>query len=155
MSEITPVTHTEKVVAGQVDAVTHFEKVIAKYGGGGGGGTSDYSQLSNKPKINNVELDGNKSLADIGAQPTIDGSHKLSADNVDDTSTTNKFATAAQLAQIETNKNNILSEQGKTTAMSAGGSNYIVINNVRIYAGSTEPTGTIPAGSFWFDSAVS
>ena len=38
MSEITPVTHTEKVVAGQVDAVTHFEKVIAKYGGGGGGG---------------------------------------------------------------------------------------------------------------------
>ena len=34
MSEITPVTHTEKVVAGQVDAVTHFEKVIAKYGGG-------------------------------------------------------------------------------------------------------------------------
>ena len=34
MSEIIPVTHTEKVVAGQVDAVTHFEKVIAKYGGG-------------------------------------------------------------------------------------------------------------------------
>ena len=50
---------------------------------------------------------------------------------------------------------NILSEQGKTTAMSAGGSNYIVINNVRIYAGSTEPTGTIPDGSFWFDSTVS
>lgn len=80
-------------------------------GGGGGGGTSDYSQLSNKPKINNVELDGNKSLADIGAQPTIDSSHKLSADNVDDTSTTNKFATAAQLDQIRTNENNILSIQ--------------------------------------------
>lgn len=36
--------------------------------GGGGGGTSDYSALSNKPKINNVELSGNKTLAEIGIQ---------------------------------------------------------------------------------------
>ncbi|MBP5431069.1 hypothetical protein [Ruminococcus sp.] len=148
MSEITPVTHTEKVVAGQVDAVTHFEKVIAKYGGGGGGGTSDYSQLSNKPKINNVELDGNKSLADIGAQPTIDGSHKLSADNVDDTSTTNKFATAAQLEQIETNKNNISSEQAKTVGMSEGGSNYITVGGIRVYVSATAPTGA-RTGDLW------
>lgn len=40
-------------------------------------------------------------------QNAIDSSHKLSADLVDDTSTTNKFATAAELEQIETNKNNI------------------------------------------------
>lgn len=33
---------------------------------GGGSGTSDYSQLSNKPSINNVTLQGNKSLSDIG-----------------------------------------------------------------------------------------
>ena len=33
---------------------------------GGGGGTSDYSQLSNKPQINSVELSGNKSLHDLG-----------------------------------------------------------------------------------------
>lgn len=31
----------------------------------------DYSSLNNKPKINNVELDGNKSLSDIGIQGTI------------------------------------------------------------------------------------
>ena len=30
------------------------------------GGTSDYSDLTNKPKINNVELSGNKSLSDLG-----------------------------------------------------------------------------------------
>lgn len=30
------------------------------------GGTSDYDELENKPKINNVELDGNKSFADLG-----------------------------------------------------------------------------------------
>ena len=42
-----------------------------------------------------------------GKQATIDSSHKLSADNVDDTNATNKFATAAQLQQIENNKTNI------------------------------------------------
>lgn len=41
-------------------------------------------------------------------QNAIDSSHKLSADLIDDTNATNKFATAAELEQIETNKNNIL-----------------------------------------------
>lgn len=38
--------------------------------GGGGGGTSNYTNLTNKPKINNVELKGNKSLNDLGIQPS-------------------------------------------------------------------------------------
>lgn len=33
---------------------------------GGGGGTSDYSDLTNKPQINNVTLAGNKSGSDLG-----------------------------------------------------------------------------------------
>lgn len=33
---------------------------------GGGGGTGDYNDLSNKPKINNVELSGNKTTSDLG-----------------------------------------------------------------------------------------
>ena len=33
---------------------------------GGGGGTSDYTDLTNKPKINNVELSGNKTTSDLG-----------------------------------------------------------------------------------------
>lgn len=32
----------------------------------GGGGTTDYEDLNNLPEINNVELKGNKSLADLG-----------------------------------------------------------------------------------------
>ena len=44
-------------------------------------------------------------LADY--QPKIDSSHKLDADLVDDTSSANKFATAAQLSQIGINENNI------------------------------------------------
>lgn len=35
-------------------------------GGGGGGGTDNYNDLSNKPKINNVTLSGNKSASDLG-----------------------------------------------------------------------------------------
>ena len=50
-----------------------------------------------------------------GKQATIDSSHKLSADNVDDTNATNKFATAAQLQQIENNKTNILAVADQTT----------------------------------------
>lgn len=34
--------------------------------GSGGSGSSDYSDLTNKPKINNVELSGNKTTFDLG-----------------------------------------------------------------------------------------
>lgn len=34
--------------------------------GGGGGGTSDYTDLDNKPAINSVTLVGNKTFADLG-----------------------------------------------------------------------------------------
>ena len=128
--------------------------LTASYAGGVGSyswqpapssGTTDYTQLTNKLQINSVELNGNKSLEDLGIasadalagkqdvisdlntirsgaaagatavqpatlsgyQTLIDSSHKLSSDLVDDTGHTNKFATAAQLTQIETNKTNI------------------------------------------------
>lgn len=35
----------------------------------GSEGTTDYTQLTNKPQINSVELSGNKSLSDLGIQP--------------------------------------------------------------------------------------
>lgn len=36
----------------------------------GGSGTSDYTDLSNKPSINSITLTGNKSLNDLGIQPS-------------------------------------------------------------------------------------
>lgn len=41
---------------------------VFRSSGGGGGGTTDYEQLSNKPKINSVELSGNKSSSDLGLE---------------------------------------------------------------------------------------
>lgn len=81
-------------------------------------------------------------------QTIIDSQHKLSADLVDDSQSTNKFATAAELSQIETNKTNILSEQAKTTGMTEGGSNYITVGGIRVYVSATAPTGA-RTGDLW------
>ena len=50
--------------------------------GGGGGGTTNYNGLSNKPQINNVTLQGNKSLADLGINiPTVDAALDGTSEN--------------------------------------------------------------------------
>lgn len=41
-------------------------------GSGGGSGVSDYALLSNKPKINDVVLNGNKTAEELGLQPKGD-----------------------------------------------------------------------------------
>ena len=54
---------------------------------------------------------------------------------------------STKVEQIDTNKNNNLSEQAKTTGMSKGGSNYITVGSIRVYVSATTPTGNIPDGS--------
>lgn len=58
-------------------------------GGGGGGGSSSYSDLSNKPKINNVTLSGNKTSADLGlvGDVQVGGTSILSSGTANLTST--------------------------------------------------------------------
>ena len=41
-------------------------------GSGGGGGVSDYALLSNKPRINDIILNGNKTAEELGLQPKGD-----------------------------------------------------------------------------------
>ena len=79
-----------------------------------------------------------------GKQDAIDSSHKLDAGLVDDTNSTNKFATSAQLSQIATNQSNIDGQQNTTAS---GGNGYALINGIRLYVSSTAPTGDIPDGS--------
>ena len=62
---IEPISHLEKVVAGQDEPISHLEKIIALYGGSGGSGTNNYNALLNKPSINGVTLTGNKTLVDL------------------------------------------------------------------------------------------
>ena len=49
-----------------VKTVANGKVTAYEFGEGGGGGTSDYSDLSNKPSINSITLSGNKSLNDLG-----------------------------------------------------------------------------------------
>jgi len=47
-----------------------FLKAIAD-NGGGGGGTTDYESVTNKPKVNGVELSGDKSASQLGLQSAL------------------------------------------------------------------------------------
>ena len=60
----------------------------------------------------------------------------------------NSGITSEDVEQIDTNKNNILLEQAKTTGMSEGGSNYITVGGIRVYASATAPTDA-RTGDLW------
>ena len=67
----------------------------------GGGGTSDYEELDNLPKINNVELIGNKTSSDLGLQAEITEQSPISSSLVSGLGSaaaadSSDFATAAQ-----------------------------------------------------------
>lgn len=75
---------------------------------GGGGGTTNYNSLSNKPKINNIELFGNKTTFDLGITEYDDTQIRSDLENkVDKISgkglSTEDFTTAekSKLADLE------------------------------------------------------
>ena len=49
-------------------AVDIVARALAIKNAGGTGGTTDYEELTNKPQINSVELNGNKTLDELGVQ---------------------------------------------------------------------------------------
>lgn len=63
--------YQEKLVSGTNIKTINGESILGEGNLeiSGGGGTTDYTQLTNKPQINSVELSGNKSLSDLGIQP--------------------------------------------------------------------------------------
>ena len=61
----------------------------------------------------------------------------------------NSGINSTKVEQIGTNTSNITAEQAKTSSMSTAGTDYIVVNSIRVYVSATEPTGTIPEGSIW------
>ena len=63
---------TDPTVPQHVKDITQEDIEKWNNGTGGTGGTSDYNDLKNKPKINDVDLEGNKSLDDLGIQPKGD-----------------------------------------------------------------------------------
>ena len=58
--------NTINILEGKNIKITQEGKNLIISSTGGSGGTSDYKDLKNKPKINDVELIGNKTLSDLG-----------------------------------------------------------------------------------------
>lgn len=109
--------------------------------------SGSYNDLTDKPTIPDELSDftedaTHRTVTDTekstwnGKQNAIGSSHKLSADLVDDTNATNKFATAEELEQIETNKNNISKDEASLVELVDGGAKNHINN--------TLSSGTIP-----------
>ena len=95
---------------GNVQAATTLEGTLVEYSGGGGG-TTDYNGLENRPQVNGVTLEGNKTSSELGLYGTenappypvksVDGATGTVVTNA--VKTTIQNLTANQKAQARTN----------------------------------------------------
>ena len=76
MGDYTPQSRTEEILYDMIHSLEYTERPQSRIEElllelkaviEAGSGTTDYDDLENKPSINNVELSGDKSLADLGA----------------------------------------------------------------------------------------
>lgn len=75
--------------------------------GSGGSGTDNYNELTNKPSINGTVLSGNKTAANLGLQPEIKESSKLSSYLVDDSNSSQKFVSPSDIENWNSKQNAI------------------------------------------------
>lgn len=85
------------------------------------------------------------SVADLvaGLQSEITSSNKLSADLVDDTSATHKFATAAQLSQIATNTSDIANKVDKVSGKQLSTEDYTTAEKTKLGGIEAEANKTV------------
>ena len=102
---------------------------------GGGGGTTNYNSLSNKPRVNNVTLQGNKTLSELGIQPAgnylttetdpvFSASPSAGITSSDITSWDNKQAALVSGTNIKTINNQSLLGSGNITIEGGGSSSW-------------------------------
>lgn len=138
-----------EVKEGSNNAVTSDAVAKAIAGGGGGGGSTDYADLTNKPKINNVELSGNKSSSDLGLASKTD--LNTLSDNMGD------------LSELSTTEKTSLVGAINEIAGGGGGGSSGGVKYQRFANKPTTQTTSISGASFvaftenniktWFDSA--
>lgn len=104
--------NTLTIQQGQNINITQSGSTMTISATGGSGGTSDYTELTNKPSINSVTLNGNKSLSDLGIQPS--GNYLTESDLTDYVKNTD-YATDQKCGVIKTNA------QYLATSMTASG----------------------------------
>lgn len=90
------------------------------------------------------------SSKDIGAMTNY--VKAVTAADIDPTDTLNQ-AIGKLEKRVSDNENNISSEQEKTTGMTAGGTDYITVNGIRVYVSATAPKGARP-GDLWIGGCL-
>lgn len=111
---------------------TDYDVVWANESGGGGGGTSDYTDLTNKPSINSVTLSGNKTASDLGLSAAV-------------TEVTNSSAGAVSLA-LDAGKTYHFTGAltALTITLNAAATGQLAHYHFDFDSGSTAPTLTLP-----------
>lgn len=111
-SEFDAMATADGVEAGKVLTAREVEDGrVTEWGfteGGGGGGTGDYTDLTNKPKINNVTLSGNKTAADLGLVKPSDITASKSGD------TTTIYVNGVAIATVKDGATGPHGEKGDT-----------------------------------------
>ena len=113
-------------------------------------GATDYDDLSDKPKLNNVTVQGNKTSTDFGLQDKIDNSHKLNADLIDDSESINKFATAAEKTAWNA-KQDAISDLSTIRSGAAAGATAIQQSDV---SSTYSASGTAPVNGTAVNTAI-
>lgn len=131
-----------------VDEDSEVDVVYSSYmelSGGGGSGTSDYNQLSNKPKINGIEVKGNKSANDLGLQTKIDSNNKLDASLIDNLPQVNN--SLITIKQGSTTKGTFTLNQSNSTTITLdeGGSSAVNIEVNKTFNDYFEVKDLVPS----------
>ena len=109
-------TDGEKVYLLTLDTQDTWDSYETTIGGGGTGGTTDYSQLDNKPSINNVILTGNRTFAQLGlATVASSGSYN---------DLTNKPTIPTQVTSSTVSSWGFTKNTGTVTGVKMNGSTY-------------------------------
>ena len=110
------------------------------------GGTSNYSDLENKPKINNVELVDNKSLDDLGIQPKgnyVTDPGYVHTDNNYTDEEKSKLDSIEEGAEV--NKVNSVNNQTGHVVINVPKKTSDLVNDSGFIMGYTETDPTVPS----------
>ena len=118
--------------------------------GGSGQGTLDYTDLTNKPQINNTTLTGNKSLSDLGIEPANANIVKDSAYVHTDNNFTGTLKTKLEGIETGAQVNTITSVNGKTgtVVISTSDINAVPTSDKGVANGiaTLDSNGLVPSG---------
>ena len=108
--------------------------------------TQDFAWISfSKDTYSKAEIDNKL----VGSNIALTGYAKGTTAKQDVSPTDNVNQGLGKIEKrVSDNENNILTEQGKTTGMTAGGTDYITVNGIRVYVSATAPTGA-RTGDLW------